>query len=654
MRSRDRFRARPVLERLEAREVLSTYLWIANPMGNTQWSTATNWVETTTGVKAAPVNGDSVIFDPNMALAINGNNYTGSQANAGDDIANLTLNCLNVRSGYAGTVSTPQTLHVNGAFNLDGGQVADTNWLYVDAGGNFEWSGGKIGINLAVGAVGGARATTLISGPGGHRIEDNCELKLLGDTSWAGGAISMGDGASLVNGSGGVFNTTAGAGCSIYFAGNGPAPLLVNPVTKPTFLNSGTLNRTGGNVTVQCNIPFENQGTVNVSSGTLRFLDDYQQTAGTTNVTSTGILSVDRQHTLSLAAGNFYGTSTVYGNVVNSGATVSPGTAVDGGLLTIKGYYTQQNGGTLNIRIKDATSGINIQNWGKLGGKATLGGTLLLTRVAPYAPAVGTIIKPIQATQAGGAFANTTIQNNAWTVGGANGVHFDTTRKATGLELKANAPAPPPVQQATAILLTASAAGIQAGQAVTFTVTVTTSGPAPTEAFILLNDEVLGTVALTPAGGNTYVGTCTTSAIQAGQYTLTAVLDGTEELAPAFSSPVALSVASPSLLAASLSLALNQTTAYPDDLVEITATVSAPGLATGRVAFYDNGNLLGYGTVDANGVADFYVVQLSTGTHAITATYLGDANFDTSLASPIQLTYLVPLNGSSGGSVGGT
>src|SRR5262249_48858831 len=162
-----------------------------------------------------------------------------------------------------------------------------------------------------------------------------------------------------------------------------------------------------------------------------------------------------------------------------------------------------------------------VRNWGKLGGKATFGGTLQLTRVAPYAPTAGTVIKPIKATQAAGAFANTNFQNNSWAVGGANGVHFDATKKATGLELKANAPAPPRVHPAAPTLLAASAGSIRGGQAVTFTVTVTTAGPAPTEAFIMLNDGVLATVALTPAGGNDYIGTYVTSAIQAGEYTLT-------------------------------------------------------------------------------------------------------------------------------------
>src|SRR5262249_30392356 len=160
----------------------------------------------------------------------------------------------------------------------------------------------------------------------------------------------------------------ATAGSSIYFAGNGPQPLLVVPNIKPTFINEGTFNRTVSNNLLQCNVPFENKGTANFSKGIFLLLDDYKQTAGTTTVASPATLAPARQPTLPLVAGNLYGTGTIRANVVNQGAVVTPGTSTAGGNLIVAGNYTQQAGGTLTLRIKDATSGIDVQAWGKLGG----------------------------------------------------------------------------------------------------------------------------------------------------------------------------------------------------------------------------------------------------------------------------------------------
>jgi large repetitive protein len=45
------------------------------------------------------------------------------------------------------------------------------------------------------------------------------------------------------------------------------------------------------------------------------------------------------------------------------------------------------------------------------------------------------------------------------------------------------------------------------------------------------------------------------------------------------------------------------------------------------VSFFDGGNLIGTGTVDATGVAKLTTTTLPIGIHAITASYAGDGNF---------------------------
>jgi hypothetical protein len=72
------------------------------------------------------------------------------------------------------------------------------------------------------------------------------------------------------------------------------------------------------------------------------------------------------------------------------------------------------------------------------------------------------------------------------------------------------------------------------------------------------------------------------------------------------------------------------------DTVTFTGTVSGPGTPTGLVTFFDGPTPLGSGTlavVGGNDQAGFSTSVLSAGTHSITATYNGDANFNASTSS---------------------
>ncbi len=68
------------------------------------------------------------------------------------------------------------------------------------------------------------------------------------------------------------------------------------------------------------------------------------------------------------------------------------------------------------------------------------------------------------------------------------------------------------------------------------------------------------------------------------------------------------------------------------DSVALTARVipnlPARPLPTGQITFYDGMTALGTGNIDGTGAANLTTTQLSVGTHTITATYAGDANFN--------------------------
>jgi autotransporter-associated beta strand protein len=70
--------------------------------------------------------------------------------------------------------------------------------------------------------------------------------------------------------------------------------------------------------------------------------------------------------------------------------------------------------------------------------------------------------------------------------------------------------------------------------------------------------------------------------------------------------------------------------------VSVTARSPGAGTPTGTVSFYEGSTLLGTGTL-SSGTASISASSLAAGTHTITATYSGDADFNSSNAAPVSL-----------------
>ena len=184
----------------------------------------------------------------------------------------------------------------------------------------------------------------------------------------------------------------------------------------------------------------------------------------------------------------------------------------------------------------------------------------------------------------------------------------------------------------TTSVLTASTSSALFGQAVTFTVDVTSpiAGlPAPT-----------GTVVFTD--GSNIVGTATlingvaqliTTSLALGSHSIHAVYGTSEAYAGSGSATASVSVR-PDATRIVVSPSANPSP--PNHAVVLTATVNpaAPGngTPTGIVSFYIGKKKLGKTTL-ANGAASFKTKKLAKGKYKITVIYQGDANFtgDTSL-----------------------
>ncbi|MBZ5570857.1 MAG: FG-GAP-like repeat-containing protein [Acidobacteriia bacterium] len=178
--------------------------------------------------------------------------------------------------------------------------------------------------------------------------------------------------------------------------------------------------------------------------------------------------------------------------------------------------------------------------------------------------------------------------------------------------------------QGTRLTFESSALNSTYGEPITLTSTVTASiswESAPTGSVSFLDgNSVLGTA---PLGGGTAV--FTTSELTAGSHTLAARYLGDSNFQPHTSSPVVVSV---SQAATTTTLTSSPNPSDLGQLVTLTAMVAtgASEVPTGTVTFLDGVTPIGTATL-VNSVAIFTISTLEVGTHVITASYGGDANF---------------------------
>jgi hypothetical protein len=194
--------------------------------------------------------------------------------------------------------------------------------------------------------------------------------------------------------------------------------------------NTGTLTvASDASVTTSTTATFANSGSVDVQKGSTLTVGgtghSYSQTAGTT--TADGTLSAGTSGTVSLTGGTILGAGTVKGNTTNTSGTFSAGDAGKAGLLSITGSYTQLSSGTLNANIGGTVLSTQYSQL-KISGTASLGGTLAVTLINSFTPAIGNTFTILSAKSITGTFSNTTIAINS-------SEQFDISYTSTGVVL---------------------------------------------------------------------------------------------------------------------------------------------------------------------------------------------------------------------------
>jgi hypothetical protein len=230
--------------------------------------------------------------------------------------------------------------------------------------GLFDWRAGTVGGTGTLTSL-GQMHLGLDSYEPRHIIGGGRAVVNAGTAAWDGGDLEVG--GSFVNRPGASFTASGGA----------------------TAMSSGLFDNQGAFVdaapgTLTAGSTFDNEGTVQVLSGTLALNGGYTQTSGAT-VLAGG--SISSSTPLNIQGGVLKGTGTIFGSVINAGQ-VSPGDVGTPGALTITGSYTQTPAGVLNVDLGGLAAGSQYDQLA-VAGPIALAGALNTTLLNGFVPVLG-------------------------------------------------------------------------------------------------------------------------------------------------------------------------------------------------------------------------------------------------------------------------
>jgi hypothetical protein len=186
----------------------------------------------------------------------------------------------------------------------------------------------------------------------------------------------------------------------------------------------------------------------------------------------------------------------------------------------------------------------------------------------------------------------------------------------------------------TSTTLSQSAGLTRFGEPLTLTASVTSSSGTPTGVVTFTADGM--SVAAVPVQNGTAMASVST--LEVGNRSLSAVFAPSSPFAASASQPLAHAVARG--LTATSVVSNHPASSYGQTVVfTVTVTVQPPasGKRAGQVTVLADGAAIGTAPL-ANGVASVQTAALHAGTHAITATFAGDAHFESSSAAAVAQT----------------
>jgi Big-like domain-containing protein len=192
-------------------------------------------------------------------------------------------------------------------------------------------------------------------------------------------------------------------------------------------------------------------------------------------------------------------------------------------------------------------------------------------------------------------------------------------------------------QTATTTTVVSSPDPSVAGQAVTFTATVSPAVGSPPPIGTVTFFDGMTQIGTGTLSSNGTVSTAVTAVgLAVGSHTITASYPGNTDSAPSSGSTTQTVNKNDTTTQIASSVnpsAATQSVTFSAVISPVTPTAAGIAPTGGTITFFDGGNTLGTGTLLGNGQAVFSTSNLALGNHTITTTYTGDANFNGSNGS---------------------
>jgi hypothetical protein len=302
-------------------------------------------------------------------------------------------------------VAAGRTLSSAGAFTNNGALTTTGTGSEFTAGGNFI-------NNKSLTTTGGDSEVATISSA---RFTNNGTLTIGGGSKFAtGGSLSNFSGTTLTGGVYNVSGTLQFTGANIVTSAasislTGSGSKIVDQTGTTDGLRNFATNSAGGSFSISGGRnfttvgTFTNAGTLSIGTGStfkLGGLGNFTQTAGKT--TDDGTLSTSGM--VGLTGGSLFGKGSIAGALQSAGVITPGDSSTSTGVLSVSKIYGQTASGALDIAIGGTTAGTKYDQL-NIAGSASLNGTLNLSLINGFVPAVGTTFEILNAGSVSGTFS---------------------------------------------------------------------------------------------------------------------------------------------------------------------------------------------------------------------------------------------------------
>ena len=248
---------------------------------------------------------------------------------------------------------------------------------------------------------------------------------------------------------------------------------------SPVVFNLGTLKKSAGALTIDFQPELDTSGTFNLLSGTMQFdAAGVFQAGGTTTLGPGNIKMNGSPYTLTL--GTFQGAGTLTGDLKNVGGNVAPGGSAAIGTINVTGNYTQgASPASLNIELASPSSYDVLA----VGGNTTLDGILNVSLINSYQPLNGATFQPLTFATKVSDFATKNLPT--WAAGHGS---FTPTYPPNALLL--TAVVTPQSADLAAGMTGTPPTTVNAGQPLSYGITITNNGPDATSGTITVVDTL--------------------------------------------------------------------------------------------------------------------------------------------------------------------